>query len=182
METIYVFFADGFEDIEALTPVDVLRRSGLNVKTISTNGKRTVESTHGVSICCDALFEEQTFEDAALLILPGGMPGATNLNAHEGLLQLIKKMHEAHKPLAAICAAPLVFGGLGILKGKKATCYPGFETYLEGATYTANLVEKDDNIITGKGPGAAIAFAFTIMEQFCGSEKAKELKAGMMIE
>jgi 4-methyl-5(b-hydroxyethyl)-thiazole monophosphate biosynthesis len=117
-----------------------------------------------------------------MILLPGGLPGATNLDEHAGLSGLILKFAEAGKPLAAICAAPLVFGNRGLLDGKKATCYPGFESYLQGAEYTANLVEVDGNFITGKGPGAALEFAFAIVEKYCGIAKVQELKQGMMIE
>ena len=182
METIYVFLAEGFEEVEALTPVDVLRRGGLDVKTVSMNKQKTVKGAHNVPVECDVLFEDASFGNAAMLILPGGLPGATNLNAHEGLRKLIQDMNASQKPLAAICAAPMVYGELGLLEGKKATCYPGFDKFLKGAEYTASLVEQDGNFITGKGPGASMAFAFAILEHFCGKEKADELKAGMMVE
>jgi 4-methyl-5(b-hydroxyethyl)-thiazole monophosphate biosynthesis len=104
------------------------------------------------------------------------------LDAHQGLSQMILDFAKEEKPLAAICAAPLVFGNRGLLEGKKVTCYPGFETYLKGAQYTAALVEKDGNFITGKGPGAAMEFAFAIVEKYCGMDKVNELKQGMMIQ
>ena len=182
MKTIFVFLAEGFEEIEALTPVDVLRRAGLNVQTVSVMEEQVVAGAHGVPVLADKMFAEINPEDAEMILLPGGLPGATNLDAHEGLSQLILDFAEADKPLAAICAAPLVLGNRGLLQGKKATCYPGFETYLQGAEYTAALVEKDGNIITGKGPGAAMEFAFAIVEKYCGMDKVNELKQGMMIQ
>lgn len=181
MKTIYLFWAEGFEEIEALTPVDVLRRAGLPVKTVSVTGDLTVNGAHGVPVVADMSFEEVKAEDAEMIVLPGGLPGATNLDEHAGLSKLIFAFAEAGKPLAAICAAPLVFGKRGLLKGKKATCYPGFDNFLEGAEYTAALVQTDGNFITGKGPGAALEFAFAIVEKYCGAEKVKELKQGMMI-
>ena len=181
MKTIFVFLAEGFEEIEALTPVDVLRRAGLSVQTVSVMDEQVVAGAHGVPVLADKMFAEINPEDAEMILLPGGLPGATNLDAHEGLSQLILDFAEADKPLAAICAAPLVLGNRGLLQGKKATCYPGFETYLQGAEYTAALVEKDGNIITGKGPGAAMEFAFAIVEKYCGIDKVNELKQGMMI-
>ena len=181
MKTIFVFLAEGFEEIEALTPVDVLRRAGLSVQTVSVMDEQVVAGAHGVPVLADKMFAEINPEDAEMILLPGGLPGATNLDAHEGLSQLILDFAEADKPLAAICAAPLVLGNRGLLQGKKATCYPGFETYLQGAEYTAALVEKDGNIITGKGPGAAMEFAFAIVEKYCGMDKVNELKQGMMI-
>jgi 4-methyl-5(b-hydroxyethyl)-thiazole monophosphate biosynthesis len=182
MKTIFVFLATGFEEIEALAPVDVLRRAGLNVQTVSVMNEQAVVGAHGIPVVADKMFAEINQEDAEMILLPGGLPGATNLDEHAGLSELILKFAEAGKPLAAICAAPLVFGNRGLLDGKKATCYPGFESYLQGAEYTANLVEVDGNFITGKGPGAALEFAFAIVEKYCGIAKVQELKQGMMIE
>ena len=182
MKTIFVFLAEGFEEIEALTPVDVLRRAGLPVQTVSVMDEQVVAGAHGVPVLADKMFAEINPEDAEMILLPGGLPGATNLDAHEGLSRMILDFAAAEKPLAAICAAPLVLGNRGLLQGKKATCYPGFETYLQGAEYTAALVEKDGNIITGKGPGAAMEFAFAIVEKYCGMDKVNELKQGMMIQ
>ena len=182
MKTIFVFLADGFEEIEALAPVDILRRAGLSVKTVSVMDEQVVAGAHGVPVLADVMFDEVNAEDAEMILLPGGLPGATNLDAHQGLSQMILDFAKEEKPLAAICAAPLVFGNRGLLEGKKATCYPGFETYLKGAQYTAALVEKDGNFITGKGPGAAMEFAFAIVEKYCGIDKVNELKQGMMIQ
>ena len=182
MKNIFVFLAEGFEEIEALTPVDVLRRAGLSVQTVSVMDEQIVAGAHGVPVLADKMFAEINPEDAEMILLPGGLPGATNLDAHEGLGQMIQDFAKEEKPFAAICAAPLVFGNRGLLQGKKATCYPGFETYLQGAEYTAALVEKDGNFITGKGPGAAMEFAFAIVEKYCGIDKVNELKQGMMIQ
>ena len=182
MKTIFVFLADGFEEIEALTPVDVLRRAGLFVQTVSVMDEQVVKGAHGVPVMADKMFADVNPEDAEMILLPGGMPGATNLDAHEGLSKMIFEFAKAKKDFAAICAAPLVLGNRGLLEGKKATCYPGFETYLQGAEYTAALVEKDDNFITGKGPGAAMEFAFAIVEKYCGAGMVSELKKGMMIQ
>lgn len=181
MKTIYVFLADGFEEIEALGTVDILRRAGLHVITVSVMGRELVESAHKVSVMSNGVFNSYSFEDADMLVLPGGMPGASNLKEHQGLGELLKKFAVAEKPLAAICAAPMVLGYLGLLKGKKATCYPGFETFLTGADYTGAMVEKDGEIITGKGPGATFLFALAIVKRFCGKEKVQELKEGMLI-
>ena len=182
MKTIFVFLADGFEEIEALTPVDVLRRAGLSVQTVSVMDEQVVKGAHGVPVMADKMFADVNPEDAEMILLPGGMPGATNLDAHEGLSKMILEFAKAKKDFAAICAAPLVLGNRDLLEGKKATCYPGFETYLQGAEYTAALVEKDDNFITGKGPGAAMEFAFAIVEKYCGAGMVSELKKGMMIQ
>ena len=181
MKDIYVFLAEGFEEIEALTPVDVLRRAGLSVKTVSIMDKQVVVGAHGIPVLADMMFADVDSEATEMILLPGGLPGATNLDAHEGLAKMILDFAKAKKSLAAICAAPLVFGNRGLLQGKKATCYPGFETYLQGAEYTAALVEKDGNFITAKGPGAALEFAFAIVEKYCGGQMVHELKHGMMI-
>ena len=159
-----------------------MRRAGLSVQTVSVMDEQVVAGAHGVPVIADKMFAEINSEDAEMILLPGGLPGATNLDAHEGLSQMILDFAKEGKPLAAICAAPLVFGNRGLLQGKKVTCYPGFETYLQGAEYTASLVETDGNFITGKGPGAAIAFAFAIVEKYCGVDKVNELKKGMMIK
>ena len=182
MKTVYVFFADGFEEVEAFTPVDVLRRAGINVQMISVTPDEIVKGAHGVSVLCDKNIVNCDFYDAELLVLPGGMPGAATLGESDELRKLLLYFAEAGKPLAAICAAPMVLGKLGLLQGRKATCYPGFEQYLEGADYTAALVEKDGNIITGKGPGAAMDFAFALVDLLVGEEKVKELKEAMMIQ
>ncbi|MBE6287109.1 MAG: DJ-1/PfpI family protein [Mediterranea massiliensis] len=181
MKKVYVFFADGFEEIEALASVDVLRRAGLEVEMVSVTPDEIVTGAHGVSMFCDVNIVNCDFSDAELLLLPGGMPGAATLGESEPLRKALLRQAEAGKPLAAICAAPMVLGKLGLLRGKKATCYPGFEEYLEGADYTANLVEQDANIITGKGPGAAIPFALAIVELLVGKQMRHELEAGMMI-
>ena len=138
MKKVYVFLADGFEDVEALIPVDVLRRGGVDVTTVSISDFPLVTSAHGVNIEADIMFEQGDFSDADLIFLPGGMPGASNLFAHKGVCKIVVDQFAAGKKVAAICAAPgVVLGQLGILEGKKATCYPGFEQMLDGATYTA---------------------------------------------
>ena len=180
MEKIYVFFAPGFEDIEALSIIDVCRRANLPVVTVSTTGEQSVVSAHNVPIVTDALFEELDYSDAALIFLPGGMPGATNLYAHEGLREVILAQYEAGKPLGAICAAPLVYGRMGLLKGRKTTCYPGFEAELQGAIPTGELIVCDDQFFLGKGPGAALRLGYAIVEHFCGKEKANDICAGML--
>lgn len=177
---IYAFLATGFEEVEALGPIDVCRRAGLEVKTVSITDNIAVEGSHGVSIVADSMFADNDYSDADLLFLPGGMPGAANLDAHEGLREVILAHHKEGKPLSAICAAPLVYGNLGITDGKNATCYPGFEKYLTGANYTASLVEKDGLLITGKGPAAALELGYTIVAHFKGESEAEALRQGMM--
>jgi len=182
MKKIYVHFADGFEEIEAITPVDVLRRGGCDVTMVSVTGNKLVKGAHGVTFTTDKLFEEVNYNDVDMIMLPGGMPGAKNLDNHAGLKGKILEMNQKGKWVTAICAAPLVLGHLGILKGKKATCYPGFESDLIGANSTGNSVEIDGNIITGKGPGIATKFALTLLEILEGKQKADEVKKAMMVE
>ena len=177
---MYVFLAEGFEEIEALAPVDVMRRAGLTVTMVSVTGDLVVKGAHGIRVVADAVFDEMDYEDAALLFLPGGLPGATNLEAHEGLCALLMaKAQQGDVVISAICASPLVLGGLGLLEGKRATCYPGFEDTMKGADYTAAQVTVDGNIFTACGPGAAWGLGFTFVEHFCGAEVADGLRAGM---
>ncbi len=177
---IYAFLADGFEEVEAIAPIDVCRRAGLEVKTVSVTSSNAVMGAHGIPVVADTMFGDNDYSDADLLFLPGGMPGSANLDAHEGLRSVIMAHFNAGKMLSAICAAPLVYGHLGILKGVKATCYPGVEPELKGAQTTGALVEKDGQFMTGKGPGAALALGYMITEHFCGKEKADMLRKGMI--
>jgi 4-methyl-5(b-hydroxyethyl)-thiazole monophosphate biosynthesis len=175
----YVFLANGFEDIEALSVVDVLRRAGADVKTVSIYDTLHVTSSHGVTVVADMLFS-QIEPTEGFLILPGGMPGTTNLGAHSGLCALLQEHVAKGLPIAAICAAPMVFGGLGLLEGKKAVCYPGCEGGLGGALVQPDAVVKDGNIITGKGPGVSINFALAIAAALVGEEKAQEIAKAMI--
>ena len=177
---IYVFLATGFEDIEALAPVDIIRRAGLQVQTVSITGERVVESAHGVSIVSDLLFRDVDFSEADMLVLPGGLPGSTNLDVCQPLTSAIKRHFETGGAIAAICAAPLVFGHLGLLQGRRATCYPGVDPELKGAIYTSTIVEQDGNIITGKGPAAAFEFGYTIVDYFLGEGASLPLRKGMI--
>ncbi len=163
MSKVYEFLANGFEEIEALAPVDILRRGGQDVQTVSVTGQRKVESSHGVTIVADVLFEDVDLSDADMLLLPGGMPGSVNLNQHEGVRKALLAHHAKGRLIGAICAAPMVLGGLGLLQGKRATCSPGFETYLEGAEYTHELCTIDGTIITGEGPAASLPYAYQLL-------------------
>lgn len=179
MAKVYQFMADGFEDIEALAPVDILRGGGLDVKTVSIMGREMVESTNGVCVKADMLFENANFDDADLLLLPGGLPGSTNLKEHKGLAEVLRRQAEAGRKIGAICAAPMVLGTLGLLQGKRATCYPGVEHTLHGAEYTAELVTVDGNIITGEGPAAAFPYAYTLLTLLVGRDKTEEIEVAM---
>ena len=180
MAKVYVFLADGFEDVEALIPVDVLRRGGVDVTTVSVSDHLLVRTAHGVNIEADVLFAQADFADADLLFLPGGMPGAANLFAHQGVCEAVVRQHQAGKRVAALCAAPaVVLAPLGILNGKRATCYPGFEGALTEATYTADLVTVDGNVTTGEGPAAAFPFAYTLLAQLTTEANADAIAEGM---
>jgi len=180
MAKVYVFLADGFEEVEALIPIDVLRRGGVEVITVSTTEFPLVESAHGVNIEADIQFEQSDYQDADLLMLPGGMPGASNLYDHEGVCKVVCDQAAAGKKVAAICAAPaVVLAPLGLLEGKKTTCYPGFEKVLEGATYTGDLVTVDGNITTAEGPAAAFPYAYELLSQLVDKATSDQIAEGM---
>ncbi len=182
MKKVYVFFADGFEEIEALTSVDVLKRAGADVVMVSVTPNEIVVGAHEVPVLCDKNIDSCDLMDADLLLLPGGMPGAQTLSECDFLGKALVRQVEKGKPVAAICAAPMVLGKLGILKGKKATCYPGFEGFLEGAEYTGASVQRDGLIVTGKGPGVSLEFALAVVDMLFGTDKVAELKAAMMVQ
>jgi len=181
MKEVFVFLAEGFEEMEAVGTIDVLRRGELNVTVVSISEKKTVIGAHNISVVADKLFPEVDFSSGEMLVLPGGMPGASNLNAHAELKALIQQYNSEGKRLAAICAAPLVFGGLGLLQGKKATTYPGFESMLTGATIIEEGTVKDGNIITGRGPGFVMDFGLAIVEELQGKAKADEVAKGLLL-
>ena len=180
MLKVYEFIANGSEDIEALTVVDVLKRAGIDIKTVSINDTEAVELAHGTKMACDLAIADADFGDADMLLLPGGLPGAYNLNEHSVVREVLTKHAAAGKKYGAICAAPLVLGSTGLLQGKRATCYPGFEDQLTGATYTAELYTVDGNVITGCGPAATLPYAYAILEILGEKEKADALREGMM--
>lgn len=181
MKKVALFLANGFEEIEALATVDILRRALIQVETVSISDEVNVTGAHGVTVVADNIFSETDFSDIDVLVLPGGMPGAKHLNEHNELKTLIGKFNDAGKLIAAICAAPIVLGGLGMLQNKRATCYPGFESELTGAQITGEKVEVDDNIITGRGPGLTFDFALNLVEQIVGKEIRKEVEAGLLL-
>lgn len=176
---VYVFFADGFEEVEALTTVDLIRRSGTDLQTVSVMGEKRVTGSHGITIETDLLFEEIEMP-ADMLVLPGGMPGTRNLGAHVGLCDLMRRQYEEKGWLAAICAAPSVFAGLGFLKGRKATSYPGAVTDQDCGTYLEEEVVVDGPIVTSRGVGTAIPFALKLVEILKGKETADQI-AGSII-
>ena len=174
---VAVLLAEGFETIEALTTVDILRRAGVTCNTIGTKNL-DVTTSHSITIKADKVLNEEVY-DYDVVVLPGGMPGAVNLRDDEKVNELVKKFYDEGKIVAAICAGPITLGKLGIVKGKNATCYPGFEDQLEGCNYKDELVVVDGNIITGRGPAAAIPFAFEILNHVA-PEKVDQIKKAML--
>lgn len=172
---VLIFLATGFEDIEMLTVVDLLRRKKISVDMVSVTDDLDVTSSHNVTIKADKLFKDADFEHAKMLVLPGGMPGTTNLLAYTPLTEKIKEFAAAKKWLSAICAAPTVFDTLKVYEGKKATCYPSFKDKLSDAVYEEQPVVQDDIFITSRGAGTAIDFAAAIVERFLGKEEAQDV-------
>jgi len=171
MKKAIVFLAEGFEEVEALTVVDVLRRGGVEVTTMSITEDPYVDGAHGIEVLADA----------DMLVLPGGMPGASNLRGSAVVCSSVQSFVSAGKLVGAICAAPYVLGELGVLNGKKATCYPGFEDKLHGAAYTATRVQRDGNIITGNGPSSALPFALALLAAIAGEDTAQQVADGMLV-
>lgn len=179
---VYLFMADGFEEVEGLTVVDMLRRAGIELRTVSIMGRKNVTGSHRIEVMADMLIEDVQIgdiqpEDVQMLILPGGMPGTLNLKAHAGLNQLIDRGVQKGIYLAAICAAPTVYGEKGLLKGKKAVCYPGMEQGLLDAEVLYENVAVDGNFITSRGLGTAIDFALKLVEILKSREAADTLAA-----
>jgi len=164
----YLFLSTGFEEIEALTTVDLLRRANISLTTVSCEESKMVLGSHRINVEADKHYKDCDFSDAEMLILPGG---SRRLGEFDWLRKLLLQHNEEGKMIAAICAAPSVLGDLGILQGKQATCYPGFESYL-GDAYVGGLVVESKNIITAKGPGLSSDFAFCIIEHLAGSDVA----------
>lgn len=177
----YMFLATGFEETEAIAPLDVMRRAGLDVATVSITGERAVCGAHGVPVVADLLFDEADFSDAQWLICPGGLPGATNLADCKPLCELLKKHFAAGGNVAAICASPgVVLAPLGIIDDRQVACYPG--AFADACPHydPEHLVITDQNVVTGAGPAAAYAFGFAIVENTLGEEAAKEVSQGML--
>ena len=183
MKESFLFLADGFEEVEALTTVDVLRRAGMPVRTVSITSNPMVTGAHGIQVKADVLYDATIFSDPAWLILPGGMPGATNLHDFAPLIGLLNRQYEsADGKIAAICAAPaVVLGAEGLLRGRKATCYPGFESDLKGAEYVDARVVTDDKFVLANGPSSALKFGLAIVAKELGEEKSMEIANQMLL-
>ncbi|MCR4808142.1 MAG: DJ-1/PfpI family protein [Lachnospiraceae bacterium] len=176
MKECYLFLAEGFEEIEALTVVDILRRDNIVIKTVSITNRKEVAGAHGITVLADKLIKDIDIKDAALLILPGGMPGTNNLKECEELTDMLRQFGGTNRRIAAICAAPTILGALGLLEGRKACCYPGMESSLTGAQVCTDEVVTDGNITTSRGMGTAIPFALELVRLFDSQTEAMALK------
>lgn len=180
MKPIYIFLITGFEEIEALATIDILRRAELDVKSVSLTDSQQVVGSHNIPVIADLMFDKIDCSTAEMLILPGG---TVAYNQHEDVKKAILSFAQKGEKVAAICASPMVLGGLGLLKGKSATCYPGFEEHLIGATLkTDQAVIVDGNIITGRGPGLTIDFALKIVELVAGKNKRDQVAKGLLVK
>jgi 4-methyl-5(b-hydroxyethyl)-thiazole monophosphate biosynthesis len=182
MSKIGVFMANGCEEIEALTVVDIARRGGIDVTTIAISGNREVTSSHDVTFLADAVKKEVNFEELDGIVLPGGMPGTLNLGADKTVIRVIRDFAREGKLVAAICAAPSVLGQEHILNGKKATCHPGFEEKLLGAEFLEDSVVHDGNIITSRGMGTAIDFGLAILRYFTDEATVDKVRTGLVYQ
>ena len=181
MKNLLIFLATGFEEIEVVSTMDVIRRAGLNIQSVALTEELLVIGAHGIGIQADVLFDSADFSTADMLILPGGMPGTKNLNAHGRLKEALINHAKSGKQLAAICAAPMVLGQLGLLAGKEATCYPGNEMHLKDAKISEYMVVDDAGFITASGPGVAIEFGLQIVEHYMGDEKVEEVSKALLL-
>lgn len=172
-----VFLADGSEEIEALTVVDLLFRAGIPVQTVSVNKTPDILSSHGVRITADTTVDRLNFDELDMLVLPGGMPGTLNLQRCETLIRELQRFFQEGRRISAICAAPTILAGLGMLEGKRATCFPGQEDKMAGTILTREPATEDGNIITGRGMGCSIPFALKIVSHYLGGEAADALAA-----
>lgn len=181
MKKVILFLAEGFEEVEALTVVDYLRRKDINVQTVSITKDEKVKGAHNITVLADRNIDEiKDIDSYDAVIIPGGLPGATNLRDDEKVIDVVKKVSENGKLAAAICAGPIVLERADIIRGKKVTSYPGFEEELMSGVYIEQNVVRDGNVITARGPALAVDFAIEIMKYLLGEEKAEELKADIL--
>lgn len=179
---VYMFLAEGFEEIEALCPLDLMRRAGIDVKTVAVGDGEFVTGSHGISVKADMKESELCDSEPEMVILPGGLPGTTNLEKSDTVKNAIENALGCNAYICAICAAPSVLGKRGLLCGKEAICYPGFEKFLEGAKISDKKVVRDGRIITGAGMGVALDFGLELVLALCGKEKAEELRKGVLAD
>ena len=175
MKKTAMLFANGFEEVEALTVVDLLRRAEIGCDIVALDGASEVTGSHGIAVRADKAFDAVSVDGYDALLLPGGQPGTTNLGNDERVLTLLREFNRAGKLTAAICAAPTVLAKAGLLEGRRAVCYPGLEDKLTGRVGGDDPVEVDGTVITSRGVGTAIPFALALVEYFCGAERAREL-------
>lgn len=180
MKKAYVFMADGFEEGECLVTVDLMRRGGIDVTTVSVTGRAAVTGRSRITVLTDRLLQKCDFSDADAIVVPGGQPGVNNLKAHKGVSDALRAGASSGKLLCAVCAGPTVLGELGLLSGKKATCYPGCEAGLKGADVQYEEVVKDGNFITSRGLGTTIPFALKIVESLTDRENADRIASGIV--
>lgn len=173
---VYLFLANGFEEIEALTPLDMLRRAGIDVVSVSVNEDKTVIGAHNIAVIADKTIDETPVCDVDMVILPGGLPGADNLRMNKKVNDFIDEAVKQDKFVCAICASPRILGEKGLVNGKKAVCYPGFEKYLVGAQIVDAGCVRDGNIITSKGMGKATEFSLALIEALKDKETAEKIK------
>ena len=173
MGRTYVFLADGFEETEAITPADLLRRAGVDLVFVSMNETKSVMGSHQIMVTADAVFEQCSFDDAELLILPGGKAGTDNLEKNAALADILQRANRKGITLAAICAAPRILGRLGLLRGKKACCYPGNEDYLLDAEVVYSPIAVENSVITSRGMGTAFEFGLALVSHLCGENAAE---------
>lgn len=179
---VYVFLANGFEEVEGLTPVDVLRRAGVKVNTVGV-GSDVITGAHGISVKTDITINDIKLDDELdMVVLPGGMPGANNLENSKEVSSAVDYCAGGDRFVAAICAAPKILGHKGLLAGREATCFPGFEQELFGANLSEKSVAWDGKFITGKSAGVALEFALKLVEALTSKENAEKLKASMVCE
>ena len=178
---IYLFLAEGFEEVEALAPLDLMRRAGLSVTTVGVGGN-TVTGAHGISVLADMAETDYADDAPEMIFLPGGMPGTLNLAASEVVQSAIRTAVKTNAYIAAICAAPSILGDLELLRGKEAICYPGFEDRLIGATVSQKRVVRDGKILTAAGMGVAVEFGLAIVEELLGTEKAEGLRRAVLAD
>jgi len=179
---VFIFLAEGYEDIEAVSVIDILRRADVTVNVVSIHDKLEVKSAHGLTIVCDSLLKDIDLQFADMLVLPGGMPGTRNLGKSDELIKLLQKAQKEDKYIAAICAAPIVLAQAGVLKGKKAICYPGFETELTDAIIHDDLVVRDGKVITSKGPGTAMLFGYALVDILKGNLESDAIRKAMIFD
>ncbi|MDR2927514.1 MAG: DJ-1/PfpI family protein [Cytophagaceae bacterium] len=182
MTDIYILFAEGFEEIEALMPADVLRRAGMKTLLVSASKSLEIKGAHGIIVKCDLFLEDIDSDNMLMLLLPGGMPGTQNLKNNPKVIEMVRQCASAEKWIAAICAAPMILGEMNLLAGRKATCYQGYEKYLLNADILSVPAITDGKIITGRGMGTAMEFSLEIVTQLLGEEKAMKMKNELRVE